>query len=182
MRNSKELRKEDLGKKKFTPIHPRIRDIAVAVGAVFHPDIKPKVSPDAILTIGEFPSWRGKSGGPKKFYALRIKDVPVLYLPFWKEMYGEIVLFRTNRKVNFLFGRHDEIKPFTFSKEKDHLPLRLYRNGSKKGWYFKPIFIRIEKKRNKFWFYKLSVIWLGNEVILDIDGSPKDNIPSFLLD
>ena len=108
MRNSKELRKEDLGKKKFTPIHPRIRDIAVAVGAVFHPDIKPKLSPDAILTIGEFPSWRGKGGGPKKFYALRIKGVPVLHLPLWKEMYGEKVLFRTNRKVNFLFPIYNE--------------------------------------------------------------------------
>lgn len=182
MRNRKELRKEDLKEKKFTPIHPEIIDIAVAVGAVFHPDVEPKLSPDAILTIGEFPIWRGKDGGPKKFYALRIKGAPVLYLPFWEEMYGEIVLLRTNRKVNFLFGRQDEREPFAFSEGNDHLPLRLYRNGSKKGWYFKPLFIRIEKKRDEFWFYKLSVIWRENEVILDIDGSSKDSTPSFLLD
>jgi len=182
MRNRRELRKENLRKKKFTPIHPEIRDISVAVGAVFHSDVEPKLSPDAILTIGEFPSWRGKNGGPNKFYALRIRGIPVLYLPFWNEMYGEIVLFRANRKVDFLFGRKDEREPFTFSEGEDHLPLRLYRNGAKKGWYFKPLFMRIEKKRNEFWFYELSVIWRGSEVIIDIDGSPEDNIPSFLLD
>lgn len=175
------MRKDDLERKKFMPIHDDIRNLEFAIGIVFAPDVQPELTPGAILKIGEFPSWnsRGDNGKPKKFYARHIKNTPALYAPFLKEMYAELLLHRTSRQMKFLFGRKSEKGPFTFQDDKDYLPLRIYRNRkAPPNWCFKPLFIRAEDDE-EIYLIKISVDWLMRDririVFLDA-GKP----PSFL--
>lgn len=175
------MRKEDLEKKKFMPIHDNIQDLELAVGIVFESDVEPELIPGAILTIGEFPSWnpKGEDGKPRKFYARHIKNTPALYAPLRREKYAELILHRTNRQSKFLFGRRGEKRPFTFLEDKDYLPLRIYRNAeAPRNWSFNPLFIRIENEK-EFCLAKISVNWLMKDRIR-IYFLDSNNPPSFI--
>ncbi len=172
------LEKTDLEECKFMPIHDDIRDLEFAIGIVFASSVQPELIPGAILKIGEFSSWnpKGEGGRPKKFYACHIRGVCALYAPFRKEMYAELTLHRTSRTPKFLFGRRGEGKPFTFQKDKDHLPLRVYRNAqAPSGWYFKPLFIMAESSGITH-LIKISVDWLMKDririIFLDASKPP----------
>jgi len=161
------MKKEDLEKEKFMLIHDDIQDLRFAVGIVFAPDVQPELIPRAILKIREFSSWnpKGENGKPRKFYARHIRGTPALYAPFRGEMYAELTLHRTSRQIEFLFGRRGEGRPFTFQEDKDHLPLRIYRNSqAPRDWCFNPLFIRAEDSKGSL-LIKISVDWLMRDQI-----------------
>lgn len=176
------MKKNDLEMKKFTPVYNGI-DLELAVGIVFGPEVQPELIPGAILGIGKFPSWNlhGENGKLKKFYALRVKENSnsggiELYAPFQKEEYAELILRRLSRQSKFLFGRRRERRPFSFSEDKNHLSLRIYRNSrAPEGWCFKPLFIRAENE-NYVYLIKLSADWLMGDrvriVFLNTDKPP----------
>jgi hypothetical protein len=175
------MEKDDLEERKFMPIHDSIQDLEFAVGIVFASNVQPELIPGAILKIGEFPSWNpeGKDEGPRKFYARHFRGVPALYAPFQGEMYAELILRRTDRQSEFLFGRRGEKGPFTFRKDKDHLPLRVYRNSkAPSNWCFKPLFIRAENNKGVH-LIKISIDWLIKDRVrmIFLDASKP---PSFL--
>ena len=175
------MKKEDLAKKKFRPIHDDIQELEFAVGIVFEPDVEPELIPGAILKIGEFASWnpKGENRKPRKFYARHIKDTSALYAPFRGEMYAELVLYRANKKNKFLFGRKGEKKPFTFREDEDHLPLRIYRNAeAPPDWCFNPLFIRVEND-SEIRLVKISIDWLIEDKIR-VHFLNSNNPPKFL--
>ena len=175
------MEKKDLEKRKFMPIHDDIQELEFAIGIVFEPDVEPELIPGAILKIGEFASWnpKGENGKPRKFYARHIKDAFALYAPLRREIYAELILYRTNRQSKFLFGRKGEKRPFTFSEDKDHLPLRIYRNAkAPPDWCFNPLFIRVENNKETC-LIKISVDWLLKDKIRII-FLEANNPPSFL--
>jgi len=165
------MKKEDLAKKKFVPIHDVIKEIELAVAMVFLPNIEPELITDTGLTIGELPSWnpKGLDRALKKIYAPFVKNdgnAPdfYFYTPLRQEIYGEIVFRRTNTQAEILFGRNGEKNPFTFSKGKNHLNLRIYRNGNAlQNWQFNPLFIRIEDDKT-ICLVRMLVNWSGDRV------------------
>ena len=172
------MEKDDLERGKFMAIHDDIQGLELAVGIVFGPDVQPELIPEAILKIGEFPSWnpKGDNGKPRKFYARPIKNTPALYAPFLKEMYAELLLHRTDRRKKILFGRKGEKGPFTFQEGRDHLPLRVYRNSkAPSDWCFKPLFIKAEDNEETY-LIKISVDWLIEDririIFLDASKPP----------
>ena len=174
------MKKDDLFEKKFRPIHDDIQELEFAVGIVFEPDVEPELIPGAILKLGEFPSCnpKGEDGKPKKFYARHIEGTSALYAPLRREMYAELVLYRTNRESNFLFGRKGEKKPFTFGK-RDHLSLRIYRNAeAPPDWCFNPLFIRVEND-SEIRLVKISIDWLIEDKIR-VHFLNSNNPPKFL--
>jgi hypothetical protein len=174
------MERDDLIAKKFTVIHEVIKELELAVGMVFESDVEPELIPRAGLKIGELPSHnpKGENGKLKKFYALRIMDTFDFFTPLQREIYGELI-FRKVNNVYILFGRNMEKKPFTFSKGRNHINLRIYRNGGtpQKNWYFNPLFIRIEDKE-QICLVKLDINWTGNTVRLHF--REPDNPPPFL--
>ena len=174
------MEKNDLFEKKFRPIHNDIQELEFAVGIVFEPNVEPELIPGAILKIGDFASWnpRGEDGGLRKFYARHIQGNSALYAPFRREMYAELVLYRVDRKSNFLFGRKGEKRPFTFGR-RDHLPLRIYRNAkAPPNWCFNPLFIRVENRR-EVRLTKISIDWLIEDKIR-VHFLNSNNPPKFL--
>ena len=178
--------KEDLIAKKFIAIHDVVKELELAVGMVFLSNIEPELITDAELTIGELPFWgpKGLDGKKRKFYAPFIKDDGdkpdfYFYTPLWREEYGELVLHRTNRQSKFLFGRSGEKSPFTFPKGKDHLPLRIYRNGNapQENWQFNPLFIRIENDET-IRLVRMLLNWSGDRV--RIRFKKPNNPPPFI--
>lgn len=93
------------------------------------------------------------------------------------------LLFNNNKAGAFVrFGRHGEIKPFGFSAQKRYIKLSLFPKDRlpTPSWEFNPLFVRVDRGEERYYFCVLTV-WVDNMIGIKIIRDPDpQTIPQHL--